>query len=199
MESGAILNSQITASSQWADISAAKNGRLHFQKTDSTAGAWSAASNDANPWLQIDLGGQYFRVTGVATQGRNEDDPQWVTTYKLQYSNDEVNFQYYIEQGQTTDKVNRHSGQMCSMHTRGSVSVSFPPKIVPKPNANIFNNFIESLFYWSSCLLCCCAVEMLGDISYVKKLLYNPRVNKVFTSLHFTFNPILRYLRKPER
>ncbi|XP_078354170.1 uncharacterized protein LOC144638790 isoform X2 [Oculina patagonica] len=104
MESGSILDAQITASSQWADISAAKNGRLHLKKTDSTAGAWSAATHDANPWLQIDLGGQYFRVTGVATQGRNEDDPQWVTKYKLQYSNDEVNFQYYIEQGQTTDK-----------------------------------------------------------------------------------------------
>ncbi|KAL9951655.1 hypothetical protein ACROYT_G044364 [Oculina patagonica] len=104
MESGSILDAQITASSQWNENHAAKQGRLHFQKTDSTAGGWSAATHDANQWLQIDLGGQYFRVTGVATQGRNEDDTQWVTKYKLQYSNDEVTFQYYIEQGQTTDK-----------------------------------------------------------------------------------------------
>jgi len=46
-----------------------------------------------------------MKVTRVATQGRYSVYNQWVTKYKLQYSDDGVNFQYYKEQGQTTDKV----------------------------------------------------------------------------------------------
>ena len=37
-------------------------------------------------------------VTRLATQGRNGYS-QWVTKYKLQYSDDGVNFQYYWEHG----------------------------------------------------------------------------------------------------
>ena len=96
MESGAITDRQISASSIWG---AASQGRLHFQ----TGGrAWVAAQNDANQWLQVDLGIQGTKVTRVATQGR-KSSPYRVTEYKLQYSNDGVNFQYYKEQN--TDKV----------------------------------------------------------------------------------------------
>ncbi|XP_078348538.1 uncharacterized protein LOC144633566 [Oculina patagonica] len=67
-------------------------------------GAWVAKSSDVNPWLQIDLIGQYI-VTRVATQGRNSSTyQQRVTKYKLQYGDDGTNFKYYQEQGQTTDK-----------------------------------------------------------------------------------------------
>ena len=48
----------------------------------------------------------------MATQGRNYNrrwppgsHSQWVKEYKLQYSDDGVNFQYYREQGQPTDEV----------------------------------------------------------------------------------------------
>ena len=78
---------------------AAKQGRLHYK-----AGSWSAGNTNLHQWLEVDLGSQYIKVTRVATQGRN-DYPQWVTKYKLQYSNDGVNFQYYREQGKTVDKV----------------------------------------------------------------------------------------------
>ena len=36
---------------------------------------------------------------------------------------------------------------------------------------------------WSG--LCCCTVKCSEILAHIK-LLYNPRVNKVFTSLHFT-------------
>ena len=49
--------------------------------------------------MQIDLGNQHTKVTRVATQGRNAAYSQWVTKYKLQYSDDGVNFQYYQENG----------------------------------------------------------------------------------------------------
>ena len=98
MEDGAISDAQISASSQWDANHAAKQGRLHFQAVSGKAGSWSAKANDLNQWLQIDLGNQHAKVTRVATQGRNAYS-QWVTKYKLQYSDDGVNFQYYQENG----------------------------------------------------------------------------------------------------
>lgn len=106
MENGEITDDQIKASSEAQSITPAKVGRLHRQDgTDDLQGAWVAAGMDNNPWLQVDLKVTHTRVAGVATQGRNRNS-NWVTKYKLQYSNDEVNFEYYREQGQTTDKVN---------------------------------------------------------------------------------------------
>lgn len=102
MESGKITDSQISASSRHNDAGSARMGRLYNQER---SGAWTAATNDANQWLQIDLGSYYTRVTRIATQGRYGEWIQWVTGYKLQHSEDGVNFQYYREHGQTTDKV----------------------------------------------------------------------------------------------
>ena len=104
MESGAITDGQISASSQWDANHAATQGRLHFEAGRGKAGGWSARKNDANQWLQVDLSSRYTRVTHIATQGRNGYD-QWVTKYKLLYSNDGVIFRYYRQQGQTTIKV----------------------------------------------------------------------------------------------
>jgi len=104
MESGAISDKQIKASSQWDSNHAPFQGRLHFQGISFKAGSWSAGKNDLHQWLQVDLGSQYSKVTRVATQGRNAYN-QWVTKYKLQYSNDGVTFQYYRERGETVDKV----------------------------------------------------------------------------------------------
>ena len=105
MENYAISNGQIRASSQWDANHAAFQGRLYFQVTGNKQGGWSALKSDSKQWLQVDLGSQYTKVTRVATQGRNGANAQWVTKYKLQYSNDGVSFQYYREPGQTTDKV----------------------------------------------------------------------------------------------
>ena len=106
MESGAISDGQISASSEseWSVNHAANQGRLHFQKTTSKAGSWSAARNDEYQWLQVDMESDYTKVTRVATQGRNGYS-QWVKEYKLQYRNYTVNFLYYIEPGQNTEKV----------------------------------------------------------------------------------------------
>ena len=104
MESGAITDNQIQASSQWDSSHAPFQGRLHFQGSFFKAGSWSAGRNDLLQWLQIDLGSQYTKVTRVATQGRNAHS-QWVTRYKLMYSNDGLNFQYYWDQGKPADEV----------------------------------------------------------------------------------------------
>lgn len=106
METGAISDEQITASSEWDANHAAKQGRLFFQEDAGKAGCWSALSNDVYQWLQIDLV-QNMIVTRVATQGRNISSYylQCVTKYKLEYGKDGVEFQYYKEQGQSVDKV----------------------------------------------------------------------------------------------
>ena len=104
MENGGISDGQISASSQLDSSHAVTHGRLHFKAKAGKAGSWSARKNDVNQWLQIDLGSRHTQITRVATQGRN-DYSQWVTMYKLQYSNDRMNFKYYKDQGKTTDKV----------------------------------------------------------------------------------------------
>ena len=103
MANGAITDGQISAFSQYSDSHAAIHGRLYFQNSWKR-GAWSARENDSKPWLQIDLIGQY-RVTRVATQGRNSLlYHQWVTKYKLQYSDDATSLYYYKEPGQNQHK-----------------------------------------------------------------------------------------------
>ena len=104
MEDGSISDSQISTSSQLDSSHAVTHGRLHFEATAAKAGSWSAGSNDVNQWLQIDLGSRHTEVTRVATQGRH-DYPQWVAKYKLQYSSDGVNFQYYRDREKTAYKV----------------------------------------------------------------------------------------------
>ena len=111
MENGAISDGQISASSQLDSSHAVTQARLHFKATAGKAGSWSARSNDVNQWLQIDLGNWHTNVARVATQGRNYS-PLWVTKYKLQYSNNGVNFQDYKEQGQTAAKVKVFSTQL---------------------------------------------------------------------------------------
>jgi len=103
MESGRISDSQISASSELNAFVAATHGRLNFQEKGA---GWAAFILDANQWLQVDLNNEHTSVMSIATQGRtHQNNYQYVKSYKLQYSNDNVNFRYYREQGQTTDKV----------------------------------------------------------------------------------------------
>ena len=106
MESGAIPDAHITASSEWDGNHAAFQGRLNFKEGGGKQGAWSSRPSDENQWLRIDLGNQQTNVTGVATQGRDSEKwPQWVTKYKLQYGDNGVNFDNYRESGQSGTKV----------------------------------------------------------------------------------------------
>ena len=101
MESLAISDAQISASSQWDVNHAAIQGRLNFKAGSGKQGGWLAKYNNQDQWLQADLGSSK-KVTHLATQGRNGYD-QWVTSYKVEYSNDGSSFLYYQEQG--ADKV----------------------------------------------------------------------------------------------
>ena len=118
MENGGVLDEQITASSELNDNSAAYQGRLNVnesaQGSTVKSGAWVAGTSDQSQWLQVDLYDEESLISCVATQGRNQDvsrdlaDSQWVERYKLQYSNDGRDFEYYHEQGKSTAKVRRN-------------------------------------------------------------------------------------------
>jgi len=97
MEDGRILDSQVTASSQYSAFTKAAYARLHLISTPEKQGAWAAANKkyDPNPWLQVDLLRQ-VHVLAIATQGRS-GNPQWVTSYSLQSGNDGVMFIDYNE------------------------------------------------------------------------------------------------------
>lgn len=116
MESYVISDGQISASSQWDNNHAAIQGRLNFKAGSGKRGGWSSLHNDVNQWLQIDLGDPNTDVTGLATQGRNALS-QWVTKYKMQYSVDGTNFQYYVEQG--AEKVLWFTAQVSGKIFRG--------------------------------------------------------------------------------
>ena len=98
MESGAISDGQVKASTDWDMNHAAIQGRLHYLAKPGKAGSWSAKFNNLDQWLQIDLGNLNTTITSLATQGR-DGYGQWVTKYKVQYSDNGANFQYYTEQG----------------------------------------------------------------------------------------------------
>lgn len=102
MQSGAILDSQISSSSEYGVGYRDHRARLHFQAS-SGAGSWLANGNDVNPWLQVDLL-QTTRVIGIATQGRN-DFSQWVKEYKLQYGENGQTFTFYRRDGDHSDTV----------------------------------------------------------------------------------------------
>ena len=105
MQSGAIPDSHITASSEHDDNAAASRSRLYILKSGSLYAAWLPSTQDQDQWLQIDVGELLSVVTAVATQGRG-DYSRWVTSYKLQYSDkNTTDFQFYTEQGSTDSKV----------------------------------------------------------------------------------------------
>ncbi|XP_078692963.1 lactadherin-like [Branchiostoma floridae x Branchiostoma belcheri] len=81
MESCAIPDESITASSFYSGGTAPFDGRLNGV---AGIGAWAANSRTIGEWLQADLG-EMKRVTATIIQGRYSSPDQWVTSYKLQY------------------------------------------------------------------------------------------------------------------
>ncbi len=84
MVNGAILDSWITASSEYRVGLAATMARLRV-----SSDSWTAANNDPpNEWIQVNLQQQTL-VSGVITQGRPNFD-QWVTDYTVEHSDDGI-------------------------------------------------------------------------------------------------------------
>ena len=100
MQNGKIKPGDIQASSQYDHRHRPDNGRLHFQRTSSRTGAWSARINDKNQWFQVKFE-RAAKIRRVACQGRMDAD-QWVTKYTLEYSLDGKSWKDYGFNGKTT-------------------------------------------------------------------------------------------------
>ena len=51
MESGAIFDGQISASSEWNDSESAVRSRLHLEKDGDKPGGWAAGTSNGEQWL----------------------------------------------------------------------------------------------------------------------------------------------------
>ena len=100
MQNGKIKLGDIQASSQYDHRHRPDNGRLHFQRTSSRTGAWSARTNDKNQWFQVKFE-RAAKIRRVACQGRMDAD-QWVKKYTLEYSLDGKSWKDYGFNGKTT-------------------------------------------------------------------------------------------------
>ncbi|XP_078659901.1 lymphocyte antigen 75-like isoform X2 [Branchiostoma floridae x Branchiostoma belcheri] len=100
MENGDIHDSQLAASGSWNYQHGPERARLHQGQGGGGAGAWCAGTNDPNQWIEVDLL-RSISVTGIQTQGRADYD-QWVTTFRVQYSDDRTTWRTYGD-GDGTD------------------------------------------------------------------------------------------------
>ena len=99
MESNALPNSAITASSVWTQHPGHDPwlARLNNVAKDGNRGCWSTEFNKAGEWLQVDLGEERL-LTNVSTQGKPPPEgSQWVTSYNISFSLDSVKWESYKE------------------------------------------------------------------------------------------------------
>ncbi|XP_011669610.1 lactadherin-like [Strongylocentrotus purpuratus] len=99
VEDGRIPDSSLTSSSvyqsQNPDAMAAYRGRLNAIGTDGETTGWTAALDDQDKWIKVDLGKESV-VTGVITQG-GENYIRWYTSLQISYSVDNQEWTYALE------------------------------------------------------------------------------------------------------
>ena len=108
MQDGRIPSSALRVSSEHSAPYGPAAGRLYQHPSSGVGGSWLAKTLDNRQWFEVDFGKQ-IRITGVASQGR-QDATQYVKTYSLQYGNDGFLFSPYQEGGFT--KVGDGSNQI---------------------------------------------------------------------------------------
>jgi hypothetical protein len=92
MEDNTILDSQLTASSEYHETEGVGQSRLN---SILSAGAWCANKDaDPKPWMQVGFLWP-AAVTEILTQGRHSVHNQWVTDFGISSSNDFVRYESY--------------------------------------------------------------------------------------------------------
>ena len=102
MESGAIPDSSITASSYFSpsdgrDDRLPQYARLHSDRN------WSSYGGDSQPWIQADLGSSHV-VTGLQTSGTPGEWSYWVEKIKVKVGMTEHSL-VFIEDSNGDSKV----------------------------------------------------------------------------------------------
>ncbi len=100
LEDGRLHDNQITASSSYSETHKPSNARLNNPGEWAASfipGCWSTATNDLNQWIQVSLEESRW-ISGVITQGRSalsgDFHIQFVTKYKVEYSDGDINWTY---------------------------------------------------------------------------------------------------------
>ncbi|XP_078374347.1 neuropilin-1a-like [Oculina patagonica] len=91
MASGEIKDYQLTASSTYSE------SQPNQARPSAGNDAWCAFNTNNQQYIQLDFT-RKTRVTGIVTYGRSEKE-HWVTRYLIQFSNDEVIWHNYMENG----------------------------------------------------------------------------------------------------
>ncbi|XP_023669871.1 lactadherin-like isoform X2 [Paramormyrops kingsleyae] len=108
MKSRLISDGQLSASSAFRTWGIdAFTWHPHYARLDKQGktNAWSAASNNRSEWLQVDLETPK-RLTGIITQGAKDFGVvQFVTAFKVGYSNDGHSWTVFKDQKTETDKI----------------------------------------------------------------------------------------------
>ena len=104
VEDRRIPDGSLSASSSWDRNHGPKRARLNIPRQGRLRGAWSSRANNPAQWLCVDIT-KLARVAGFAVQGR-QDYSQWVTSLRISYSRDGINFRFYSER--RTPKVHFH-------------------------------------------------------------------------------------------
>uniref|UniRef100_A0A670II82 F5/8 type C domain-containing protein n=1 Tax=Podarcis muralis TaxID=64176 RepID=A0A670II82_PODMU len=134
IESAAIKNVQITASSYkktWLGSWEPSLARLNLK---GKMNAWQAKSNNNQQWLQIDLL-QPKKITGIITQGaKSMYSEMYVKTFSILYSDDGSVWKPYMNDSTSMEKVftgNINSGGLVKNYFRPPIFSRFL-RVVPK-------------------------------------------------------------------
>ncbi|XP_053166904.1 coagulation factor V isoform X2 [Hemicordylus capensis] len=148
MESGAIQDAQITASSYKKNWFSAWGPHLARLNRKGRMNAWQAKSNNKNQWLQIDLL-QSKKITAIATQGaRSLSTEMFVKAFSICYSEDGSTWKSYLDDLTSMDKV-----------FTGNINSSSQIKHVFSPP--IFSRFIRIIPKdWNQSI--CLRIELFG-------------------------------------
>ena len=104
MESGLILEFQLSVSSSKFALSGAHRGRLNLEHRFNVNtseiegyGGWIAADDDTDPWFQVNFITN-VTISGIATQGVDKDE-SWVTSYEISYGYGKNSLRKYQKDG----------------------------------------------------------------------------------------------------
>ncbi|XP_029697514.1 milk fat globule EGF and factor V/VIII domain containing b [Takifugu rubripes] len=107
LEGGGIAESQILASSVRYTVMGLQRwgpelARLHHK---GLVNAWSAATHDKNPWIQVNMQ-RKMRLTGIVTQGASRiGSAEYIKVFKVASGLDGRTFTMYRTEGETRDHV----------------------------------------------------------------------------------------------
>ncbi|KAM6943068.1 lactadherin-like isoform 2-T2 [Xenentodon cancila] len=107
MEGGAIVESQITASSVHYGVLGLQRWGPELARLNNhgIVNAWTSATYDRNPWIEINMQ-KKMRLTGIITQGASRmGSAEYIKAFKVASSLDGISYITYKVDGQRRDKV----------------------------------------------------------------------------------------------